>query len=61
MMQEGERRWTRAERAQQLRPGSRLSRVQQVRLTRQTYGQRRNRSDLRIGGHRSRGGGHNLQ
>jgi len=32
MMQEGERRWTRAERAQQLRPGSRLSRVQQVRL-----------------------------
>jgi hypothetical protein len=59
-MQEGERRRTRAERAQQLRPGSRVS-VQQVRLTGQTYGQRRNRLDLRIGGHRLRGGGRKLQ
>jgi len=60
-MQEGERRRTRAERAQHLRPGSQVSRMQQVHLTGQTYGQRQNRSDLRIGDHRSRGGGHNLQ
>jgi hypothetical protein len=48
-------------RVQRLSPGSRVSRRQQVRLTGQTYGEHRCRSDLRIGGHRLRGGCRDLQ
>ena len=60
-MQEGERWRARAEQAQPLWPGSRVSPMQRTRLTRPTHGQRRSRASLRIGGHRLRGGGRSLQ